>query len=101
MRKADYHLVVCNSFRLTGERQGLCSRKGSTDLLALLESELGDRGINAIVSSTSCLKQCASGPLMVVYPPGWWYGSLDETKLLGILDALEEGRPAEDLLLGS
>lgn len=99
MDKPDYHLCVCNSFRLTGEPQGVCNKKGTQSLLAYLESEISDRGLNAMVSSCSCLKACEKGPVMVVYPQGWWYHGLDEEKLDLILDALEAGEPAEDLLL--
>jgi (2Fe-2S) ferredoxin len=36
---------------------------------------------------------------MVVYPQGSWYGAITEEKIDGILDALQEGREATELLL--
>lgn len=99
MEKPDYHILVCNSFRMTGEPQGVCNKKGAVDLLQQLEEEIIDRGLNAQVSSTGCLKVCDRGPAMVIYPAGWWYGDVDEEKLDEILDALEEGNPAEDYLI--
>ena len=99
MEKPDYHILVCNSFRVTGEPQGVCNKKGAVDLLQQLEEEIVDRGLNAQVSSTGCLKVCDRGPAMVIYPAGWWYGDVDEDKLDEILDALEEGNPAEDYLI--
>ncbi len=100
MHKPDYHIFVCNSFRVSGEPQGTCNKKGAAGLLQILEEEIGDRGLNAIVSSTGCLKACDHGPAMVIYPPGWWYGEVTEDKLDEILDALEDGKPAESLLIG-
>jgi (2Fe-2S) ferredoxin len=35
---------------------------------------------------------------MVIYPAGWWYNEVDIKKLDTILDALEEGQPAAELL---
>ena len=99
MEKPDYHIFVCNSFRVGGDPQGVCNRKGATSLLQFLEGEIIDRGLNAMVSATGCLKMCDKGPVMVVYPGGQWYGELTEDKLDTILDCLEEGEPAEELLM--
>jgi (2Fe-2S) ferredoxin len=67
--------------------------------LPYLESELADRGVDALVSSTSCLKLCDNGPALVVYPQGDWYGGVDEEAIDAILDALTGGTRAEDYLL--
>jgi (2Fe-2S) ferredoxin len=99
MVKPEYHIFVCNSFRLTGEPQGVCNKKGATSLLQYLENEIIDRGIDALVSSTCCLKQCANGPVMVIYPNGDWYGEVDTGKIDRILNALEDGTSADELEL--
>jgi (2Fe-2S) ferredoxin len=99
MNKPQYHIFVCNSFRLTGEPQGVCNKKGAPGLLQYLESEIIDRGIDAMVSSCGCLKQCEKGPVMVVYPEGSWYGEVDNAKIDEILDCMEKGTPAKDLLI--
>ncbi|AAW39642.1 MAG: (2Fe-2S) ferredoxin domain-containing protein [Dehalococcoides mccartyi] len=99
MKTPDYHILVCNSFRVNGDPQGICNRKGAADLLGYLENEIIDRGLNVLVSSTGCLKSCEHGPAMVIYPPGWWYGEVDTAKLDIILDALEDGQAASELCL--
>ena len=99
MNKPAYHLFVCNSFRLSGGAQGVCNKKGAASLLQYLENEIIDRGLAAQVSSTGCMKLCERGPVMVVYPAGWWYAEMTEEKLDQVLDALEEGKPAEALLV--
>ncbi|MEW6488526.1 MAG: (2Fe-2S) ferredoxin domain-containing protein [Thermodesulfobacteriota bacterium] len=98
MEKPRYHLLICSSFRGT-EPKGVCHAKGAQGLLPYLESELADRGLDALVSSTSCLKVCDNGPAMVVYPEGHWYGGVTQDAVDAILDALEEGGVAEEHLL--
>lgn len=98
MEKPTYHILVCNSFRVGGDPRGVCSRKDALELLQMLENEVIDRGIDALVSSTGCLKQCEKGPVVVVYPDGWWYPEVDPEKVEQILDALEEGQAAEELM---
>ena len=99
MQKPEFHILVCNSFRLSGEPQGVCNRKGAANLLQVLENEIADRGLDAMVSSTGCLKVCEKGPVMVVYPQGLWYGGVDEDRIDEILDGLAEGAPVADGLL--
>ena len=93
MKKPQYHFLVCNSFRANGDPQGVCNKKGATDLLQYLQSEIGDRGIDAVISLTSCLNVCEKGPVLVVYPNALWYYEVNEQKLDEILDALAEGFP--------
>ena len=100
MEKLKHHIFVCGSFRVAGDPKGICHRKDSSALLQYLAAEVSDRGMEGVlVSSTGCLKMCDQGPLIVVYPEGHWYGEMDEERIDQMLDALEEGRPAEDLLL--
>jgi len=100
MNKPTHHIFVCASFRADGEAKGMCNKKGSTNLLPYVESEILDRGLDALISSTGCMKACDHGPVMVVYPEGYWYGNVkSEDTIDEILDALEEGRAATPYLL--
>ena len=99
MKKSKYHIFVCNSFRLTGEPQGVCNKKGAQGLLQYIEEEIVDRGIDAMVSSTGCLKMCEKGPVMIVYPDNYWYGEVTEEAVDKILDALEDDRVEKDYLI--
>jgi (2Fe-2S) ferredoxin len=99
MQKPQYHIFVCASFRTSGEPKGVCNKKGSPDLLQYLQSEIGDRGLDATVSTTGCLNVCEKGPIMIVYPQGWWYYEVTEEKIDEILDSLAEGSPVNEYLM--
>lgn len=100
MEKPKHHLFVCASFRAGGDAKGACSKKNATSLLQYLENEISDRDMNdCMVSSTGCMNRCEKGPIMVIYPEGYWYGEVNEDKIDTILDALQEGQPVDELLL--
>lgn len=99
MKKPQYHFFLCNSFRANGEPQGVCNKKGAVDLLQYLQSEISDRGMDAIVSTTSCLNVCEKGPILVVYPNALWYHEVTEQKIDEILDAFEEGSSIPSVLM--
>lgn len=99
MQKPEHHIFICGSFR-GAEAKGKCYKKESLELIPMIEEEISDRGMNAIVSSTGCLKLCEEGPVMVIYPEAYWYRGVNgEEAVSEILDALEDGRPAEKYLL--
>ena len=52
-----------------------------------------------MVSTTGCLKACEKGPVLIVYPEGWWYGSVTEDAVEDIIQALAQGKPADALLI--
>lgn len=100
MEKPTHHILVCASFRVSGEPKGICHKKGSTGLLQYIEEEVLDRGLDVLLSTTGCLKQCDKGPVMVVYPENHWYGGVQsEEQIDEILDALEEGATVEEYAL--
>ncbi len=98
MEKPEYHLFVCASFRADGDPKGVCHKKGSVPLLPYIENEILDRGLDAQITSTGCMKVCDHGPVMVIQPQGLWYGQVEsEDAVDEILDALEDGAVAENL----
>lgn len=101
MEKPKCHIFVCASFRAQGEPQGVCNKKGSLGLMQYLQEGLSDREMNEVmVSMTGCLKVCDRGPAMAVYPQNYWYGKIEsEAAIDEILDALAQGKAAEEYLL--
>lgn len=100
MDKPNYHIFVCASFRADGEAKGVCNKKGSVDLLPYIENEILDRGLDAQITSTGCMKACDYGPVMVIHPQGHWYGGVESEAIVDeILDALEDEGVAEAHLI--
>lgn len=100
METPEHHILVCASFRADGDAKGMCNKKGSVNFLAYIENEILDRGLNAQVTATGCLKACENGPVMVIHPANVWYGGVDsEDAVDAILDALEDGEIAEEYRL--
>jgi (2Fe-2S) ferredoxin len=99
VRKPSHHIFVCASFRGV-EAKGKCLKKDSLQLIGYLQDELTARGLDALVSSTGCLNLCDEGPVLIVYPEGHWYRAVDSEEAVDrILDALEDGSVASELLL--
>lgn len=100
MDKPKHHIFVCASFRAGGDSKGTCNKKGSLNYLPYIENEILDRGLNAAITSTGCMKACDFGPVMVIYPEGLWYGNVVSEEIIDeILDALENDKVSEDYLI--
>lgn len=100
MNKPSHHIFVCGSFRMNGAPQGVCNKGGSMQLLQYLEQEISDRGMDAVVSSTGCLKLCDRGPAVIVYPEGWYYGHISgEEAMDAVLDSIANGSPDTTYLI--
>lgn len=99
----DVHLVMCSSSRVVGAPKGGCQGRKAPDLLTYLQEEVSDRDIpNVLVTNTGCMQLCPRGPVLIVYPAGTWYGPVDsEDKIDTILDAVESGEVASELLLNA
>jgi (2Fe-2S) ferredoxin len=99
MKKPTFHILVCNSYRVSGDAQGACNKKNAASLIQYISEEAADRGLDVAVSSTACLNVCAQGPIVVVHPNNFWYGGVNEGVVDEILDALENGEAAEKYLI--
>lgn len=100
MKKPDYHILVCNSYRIAGDAQGFCNKNGALDLIQYISEECADRGLDAVVTTTGCLSVCSQGPIVVVHPNNFWYGKVNgEDEIDSILDSLEDDEAFDDLLI--
>jgi len=100
MEKPEHHIFCCASFRADGDPKGVCHKKGSTSLLPYIENEILDRGLDAQITSTGCMKACDHGPVIIIQPKGLWYGNVEgEAAVDEILDALEDGEVVDNLLI--
>ncbi len=100
MNKPKHHIFVCTSSRVQGEPIGSCVRRNAAPLVDYIQTEVSDRGLEGVlVTNTGCMKICDEGPVVVIYPEGWWYGKVTEDIADDILDALEEGNAANEHLI--
>jgi (2Fe-2S) ferredoxin len=99
MKKPKIHILVCNSYRIAGEAQGTCAKKGGAQFIQYITEGANDRGLDVAVSSTGCLNVCAQGPIMVVHPNNYWFGAITEESIDEILDALENNEPAQKYMI--
>ena len=99
MEKPTHHILVCASFRVKGDAKGVCHKKND-GMLQYMEEEILSRGLDALISTTGCLKQCDNGPVVVIYPQGTWYQKVEgEEAIDAVLDALENGEVCQEYLL--
>ncbi len=92
-------ILVCQSFRLKGDQKGIC-HKQTDGFLQYIEEEILDRGLDMQVVATGCLKQCESGPIMVIQPDNLWFKNINsEDAIDAVLDGLEDGEPPEEYVI--
>ena len=93
-------IIVCQSFRASGgDPKGIC-HKHTDGFLQYLEEEILDRGLDCLITASTCLKQCDNGPIMVIQPENWWFKGVDSEEAIdAILDGLEENEPAAEYLI--
>jgi predicted metal-binding protein len=58
-------ILVCNSYRVAGDAQGACNKKGATSMLQYISEEAADRGLDVVVTTTACLNVCSLRLLLV------------------------------------
>jgi len=99
MAIAERQILVCQSFRMAGDKKGIC-HKGTDGFLQYLEEEVIDRGLDCLISATTCLKHCENGPIMVIQPDNLWFKEVNSEEIIDkILDGLEDGDPPVEHLL--
>lgn len=77
-RSAELYRRLCKLLGELGQYQNPCRVKRGT---------------------TPCLGVCSGGPILVVYPDGIWYHSVDEQVLERIVDEhLRNNRPVEEYI---
>ena len=74
----EIHVLVCTNERPPGNPKGSCAERGSVAVFDALKLEAARQGVmgRVLVNRTNCLKPCAYGPTVTVYPRGYWYGAV-------------------------
>jgi sirohydrochlorin cobaltochelatase len=72
LNKITRHILVCE--------HKTCLKQGGRETLKALKHALKDAELakHTMLTKVDCLDQCGKGPVVVIYPDGVWYGSVDE-----------------------
>jgi len=84
------HVLICGG---TG-----CSSSKSEEIMSVMEAEIAAKGLSDEVKvvKTGCFGLCALGPIMIVYPEGTFYHSVEVSDVAEIVEEhFLKGRPVE------
>ena len=104
MPQRKRYVFVCVNRRPEASPKGSCAAHGSEAIHARLKQLLKQRGLadtEVRACSSSCLDTCWAGPSICVEPDHVLYGRVTLGDLDEIVDALEQGRRVERLLLAA
>ncbi|MHA2620860.1 MAG: (2Fe-2S) ferredoxin domain-containing protein [bacterium JZ-2024 1] len=83
MREVKRQVFVCTKESF----EGCCAQKGAAEVFQRFREELRSRGITGVVvTGCGCTGQHATGPTVIVYPDGIWYGSVKPEDVPEIID---------------
>lgn len=88
----DFHLLVC-----TGPR---CAVHGASSFIDMLKTTLKEASVfdRCLTTRTGCAFPCNKGPVLVLYPHGYWYRLPDgDATRRFVREVLVEGGTASDL----
>lgn len=91
------HVLLCTGPKCCTEEEGMAAWE-------TLKRELKDRGLSLSTARNACyrtkvgcLRICAHGPVMVVYPEGTWYRGMTKDRIpLFVTQHLENGEPVKE-----
>jgi len=97
-----HHVFVCENVRPADDPRGSCGAKCGKEIRDAFKAELHRRGLKRMVraNGAGCLDACATGPTVVVYPEGVWYGGVSVADVNEIIEShIVNGVPVERLRL--
>jgi (2Fe-2S) ferredoxin len=99
--KFDRHVFICTNQRVNSERPS-CGEEHGMELVKAFKKEIKERGLSVDMRAqkAGCFDICELGPNIVVYPEGVFYGHVQLSDVMEIVDEhLVHGRPVERLRL--
>lgn len=95
------HIFICTNERKDNSRP-CCQESRGLALVQAFKKELKDRGLQVSMRAqrTGCLDACETGPSVVVYPEGIFYGQVTPEDVREIVEShLLADRPVERLVV--
>jgi (2Fe-2S) ferredoxin len=98
--KYKKHVFICTNTKEAGKK--CCGEERGLALVQAFKDEIRNRGLQTQMRAqrTGCLDACNSGPSLVVYPEGTYYGHVQLTDVTEIVERhLLGDEPVERLVL--
>lgn len=95
------HLFICINERKDNNR-ACCGEENGMALVQAFKKQIKDKGLNTTMRAqrTGCLDLCDTGPSMVVYPEGVFYGKVTLADVNEIVDEhLIGNKPVDRLVI--
>lgn len=87
---AKRHVLFCGG-------PDCCSRREGEHMWDFIKQQVKLHNIPAQRTLVKCIRICHSGPWIIVYPEGTWYGNLTTEKVARILDQhVTKGEPIQE-----
>ena len=99
--KYTKHVFICTNQRKPGQRKS-CGEECGTAIVEEFKKELKERKLNTVMRAqrTGCLDVCETGPSVVVYPDGVFYGNVSPADVKEIVEEhLLHNRPVRRLVV--
>ncbi|MEE3082542.1 MAG: (2Fe-2S) ferredoxin domain-containing protein [Candidatus Thermoplasmatota archaeon] len=96
----DLHVFICSHERAEDALRPCCAKKDSLRLMKNMKAAAKEQGIHNIrIQKSGCLDFCENGISCVVYPEGLWYTLTGDENIPVLLEHLQTGTVAEQLLM--
>lgn len=93
------HIFVCTNQRSEGQRKS-CGEVCGSELVQEFKKQLKERGMDKShrAQRSGCLDVCETGPSVVVYPDGVFYGGVKPSDVAEIVEEhIVNNRPVDRL----
>ncbi len=91
------HVFLCIGNDCCTQEQGEAAWKALKDTLKEKNLSLTTGSTSCFRSKVQCLRVCNGGPILVVYPEGYWYGNMTEDRIAEFVERqIERGEPIEE-----
>jgi len=102
MLRFQKHVFICTNERAAGSSRPSCGEAHGMALVRLFKQLIKEKKLDIPVRAqrAGCLDACETGPTVVVYPDGVYYGHVTEADVAEIVEShIVHGRPVDRLLV--
>jgi (2Fe-2S) ferredoxin len=91
------HVFLCVGDACCSKEQGEAAWKTLKDLLKEKKISLSEGPKACYRTKVGCLRVCIGGPILVVYPEGYWYSGMTAERIPEFIERhIEMGEPIEE-----